>query len=55
MDVNAGRVLDGVSLDEVGREIFEEILEVASGRPTKSELDDLGEEEFNPWILGATL
>ncbi len=55
MDVNAGRVLDGVSLDEVGREIFEEILEVASGRSTKSELDDLGEEEFNPWILGATL
>lgn len=55
MDVNAGRVLEGVSLEEMGREIFDVILEVASGKKTKSELEDLGEEEFNPWILGATL
>lgn len=55
MDINAGRMLDGVSLDDMGMEIFEAILEVASGAPTKSERDDIGEEEFNPWILGATL
>jgi len=55
MDVNAGKVLDGVSLDDVGREIFEEILAVASGKRTKSELAGIGAEEFNPWLLGATL
>jgi altronate hydrolase len=55
MDVNAGRVLDGASLEEVGREIFEEILAVASGRQTKSELAGIGEEEFNPWLTGVTL
>jgi altronate hydrolase len=55
MDVNAGRVLDGVSLDRLGEEIFEEILAVASGKRTKSELEGIGAEEFSPWILGATL
>lgn len=55
MDINAGRVLDGVPLAEVGREIFEEIIAVASGKQSKSEIDGLGEEEYNPWILGATL
>lgn len=55
MDVNAGRVLEGASLDAVGDEIFESVLAVASGKRTKSELAGVGEEEFNPWILGAVL
>jgi altronate hydrolase len=55
MDVNAGRILEGASLEEVGQEIFEMMLEVASGSPTRSERHGIGEEEFNPWILGATL
>jgi altronate hydrolase len=55
MDVNAGRVLEGAGLDEVGGEIFELMLRVASGEPTRSERHGIGEEEFNPWILGATL
>jgi altronate hydrolase len=55
MDINAGKMLDGATLEEMGTEIFEEILAVASGRQSKSELAGLGEEEFNPWILGATL
>jgi len=55
MDINAGRMLDGISLDEMGMEIFEQILAVASGEKTKSERDGIGEEEFNPWIIGATL
>ena len=55
MDVNAGKVLDGVSLDAVGDEIFELVLRVASGERSKSELVGVGEEEFNPWILGAML
>jgi altronate hydrolase len=55
MDVDAGQALGGGSLEEVGREIFERLLAVASGERTKSEADDIGEEEFNPWILGVTL
>lgn len=55
MDVNAGKILDGVPLQEVGREIFELVIEVASGKPSKSEAQGVGEEEFNPWILGAML
>ncbi len=55
MDINAGKVLDGISPQEVGREIFEKILAVASGEQSKSEAQGIGEEEFNPWILGAML
>lgn len=55
MDVDGGRVLAGGSVDTVGQEIFELMLRVAGGEPTKSEAHGIGEEEFNPWILGATL
>jgi altronate hydrolase len=37
------------------RAIFDEILAVASGKRTKSQLAGIGSEEFSPWILGATL
>jgi altronate hydrolase len=55
MDINCGRILDGISLEQMGEEIFEEVIAVASGKPSKSELAGVGEEEFNPWILGAML
>jgi altronate hydrolase len=55
MDINAGRILDGVSVEQVGQEIFEELLAVASGKASKSERNGMGDEEFNPWILGAVL
>ena len=55
MDINAGAILEGVSVEEVGRQIFEEILAVASGKKTKSELAGVGEEEFAPWSIGPTL
>jgi altronate hydrolase len=55
MDIDTGKVLEGVSLDDMGQEIFEHILRVASGEQSKSELADIGEEEFNPWIIGAML
>lgn len=55
MDIDAGKILDGATLDEIGHEIFEAMIAVASGAPTKSERHGIGEEEFNPWILGATL
>ena len=49
------RVSVRVFLDDLGNEIFESILAVASGQRTKSELAGVGQEEFNPWILGAML
>jgi altronate hydrolase len=55
MDLNAGEILNGRSVQEVGREIFEQILAVASGKKTKSELLGYGDEEFVPWQVGPTL
>ncbi len=55
MDLNAGKILDGVPVEEVGRELFEAILATASGQKTKSELAGVGEEEFAPWSIGPTL
>jgi altronate hydrolase len=55
MDLNAGTILEGESVESVGRRMFELILEVASGRRTKSELQGVGEEEFAPWQIGPTL
>jgi altronate hydrolase len=48
-------VLTGVSLEAVGREIFETILAVASGEPSKSEALGIGDNEFVPWAVGAYL
>ena len=55
MDIDAGTILTNKSVEEVGKEIFEEILEVASGKKTKSELQGMGDEEFVPWAVGPTL
>lgn len=55
MDINAGTMLEGESLQSVGIRIFEEILEVASGKKTKSELHGIGDEEFIPWVVGPIL
>jgi altronate dehydratase len=56
MDLNAGTILDGdESVETMGRRIFDEIVEVAGGRRTKSEEAGVGDEEFAPWLLGPTL
>jgi altronate hydrolase len=55
MDIDAGKILEGVPVETVGREIFEKVLSVASGEKTKSELNGVGEEEFAPWSIGPTL
>jgi altronate hydrolase len=55
MDVNCGDVLDGVSLADKGREIFDLFLRVASGERTKSEQLGYGDAEFVPWTIGATM
>jgi altronate hydrolase len=54
MDVNAGRIIEGeATVEQIGREIFDHLLEVASGRKTSSEL--LGHKEFVPWRIGPVL
>lgn len=52
MDVNAGRALEGVPLDSLAAELLDLVVEVASGRPTKSEAQNVGEAEFCPWEQG---
>lgn len=45
MDVNAGRILEGqATLEEVGQEVFDRVLDVAAGKPSASER--LGHQEF---------
>jgi altronate hydrolase len=55
MDLNGGDVLDGVSLEEKGQEIFDKILAVASGEKSKSEELGYGDNEFVPWQVGAVM
>ena len=40
---------------DMDKEIFDKIISVASGEKSKSEINDYGDDEFNPWIIGATL
>lgn len=56
MDINCGAVLDdGVNVAEMGQRIFDRIIEVASGTPSKSEALGFGDAEFVPWQIGATM
>jgi altronate hydrolase len=53
MDINCGKILDGlVDVQQMGQEIFDHILRTASGEKSKSELLNLGDNEFVPWHLG---
>ena len=53
MDINCGVIADGeASVAEVGERIFREILDVASGKKSKSEEIGLGDSEFSPWQYG---
>jgi altronate hydrolase len=56
MDINCGTVIDGKeSIQQAGERFFEMILRTASGEKTKSELWGYGDDEFAPWVLGATM
>lgn len=55
MDINCGDILDGVSLEQKGGEIFDKLLRVASGEHTKSEDLGYGDLEFVPWQVGAVM
>ena len=54
MDVNAGLIADGkATVQEIGREIYDAFLRVASGEQTCAER--LGHKEFVPWRIGPVL
>jgi altronate hydrolase len=56
MDLNCGSIADGTaSVQEVGRQIYELVVEVASGRPSVSEELGAGDQEFAPWQVGAVM
>ncbi|MBT5664616.1 MAG: altronate dehydratase [Rhodospirillaceae bacterium] len=56
MDINCGVVIDdGTPIEALGEQIFNRILEVASGDPTKSERLGFGDDEFVPWQIGAVM
>ena len=55
MDLNAGKVLEGVDMEEVATELLDLVVAVASGQPSKSEAQGVGEAEFSPWSLGGML
>jgi altronate hydrolase len=55
MDINCGDVLDGVSIQAKGQEIFDMVLKVASGEKSKSELLGYGDNEYVPWQVGAVM
>ena len=51
MDINAGRIAEGeATVRQVGQEIFDMVLRVASGERTCAER--LGHKEFVPWRIG---
>ncbi len=55
MDINCGDVIEGVSLQDKGQQIFDLILKTASGHKTKSEELGYGDNEYVPWYIGAVM
>jgi altronate hydrolase len=56
MDIDCGVIADGkTSVEEMGEVIFQRILETASGKKTKSELFNYGDNEFVTWQIGAVV
>ena len=56
MEVNSGIILDGeVTVEQMGQRIFDLVLEVASGKRSKSEALGFGNHELTPWQIGAVM
>lgn len=54
MDINCGGIVTGDdSIEAAGQRIFDDIVAVASGKRTVSEIYDYGDNEFVPWHVGA--
>ena len=56
MDINCGPIADGTkSVDQLGREIFDLWVDVASEKLSKSEELGYGDHEFVLWQIGAMM
>ena len=56
MDINCGTIVDGdENIEELGKKIFELVVNTASGSKSKSEINGYGDEEFNPWQVGVVM
>ncbi len=56
MDINCGTIVDGEeTIQESGQRILDLILATASGQKTKSEILGIGDDEFEPWKIRATM
>lgn len=56
MDINCGDIMDGhTTVEQKGREIFEMIIDIASGAKSKNAALGVGNEEFVPRMIGAQM
>jgi altronate hydrolase len=56
IDVDCGPIAEGeATVEQKGDEILTYLLEVASGKHSKSEALGYGGSEFVPWLVGATM
>jgi altronate hydrolase len=56
MDINCGTIADGEeTIEQAGERIFQLVLDIASGKHTKSEEQGFGDSEFVPWQIGAVM
>lgn len=55
MDIDCGDIIGGTSIEAKGRQIFDRMIEIASGASTKSETLGYGDNEFVPWQIGAVM
>ncbi len=55
IDFDAGRLLSDTRMAQLAAELLDMAIAVASGQPSKSEAQGIGEAEFSPWHLGEML
>lgn len=56
MDIDCGVIVEkGLSLPAMGAQIYDMLLDTASGQKTRSEEFGYGDNEFVPWKIGAVL
>lgn len=56
MDINCGGIAEGtVDIEAMGEQIFNLIIQTASGEKTKSEVHGYGQNEFVPWQIGVVM
>jgi altronate hydrolase len=55
MDFNAGVLLEGVGFEAASQALLDLVIDIASGKASKSETSSGRESEFVPWQPGGIL